>query len=74
MTAIIETYYDFNPFRVTNKVLFSDVVVFGHAASDNLIPSIEVSPFYQKYQPRQDWPIPQTPCGPVKNSRHLLVA
>ena len=48
MTAIIETYYNFNPFRVTNKVLFSDVVVFGHAASDNLFPSIEVSPFYQR--------------------------
>ena len=45
VTAVSGTCFDFTPFRVADKILFSDFVVFNHTRSDDLFPSIQVGPF-----------------------------
>ena len=34
--AFSGNYYDFTPFRVADKILFSDVIVFNHTRSDDI--------------------------------------
>ena len=45
MTAVSENYFDFAPFKVSDKIFFSDVLAFGHTRSDDIVPSIQVSSY-----------------------------
>ena len=45
MTTVSGNCFDFTPFKVSDKILFSDVIVFVHNRSDDLFPSIQVGPF-----------------------------
>lgn len=74
MTAVSGTCWDFTPFRVADKVLLSDVVVFGNAASNNLFLSIEIGPFLSKDTNLAKAGLYPKRPGDLENSRHLLVA
>ena len=45
MTAVSENCFDFTPFNVLDKILFSDVIIFAHTRSGYFFPSIQVGPF-----------------------------
>ena len=45
VTATSGNCFEFTPFRVADKILFSDFIVFNHTKSDDLFPSIQVGPF-----------------------------
>ena len=45
VTAVSGTCWEFTSFRVADKILFSDVLTFGHAEIDAHFSSISVGPF-----------------------------
>lgn len=45
ITAVSGTCWDFIPFRVADKILFSNILTLGHAEIDDHFSSIEVGPF-----------------------------
>ena len=45
VTAVSGNYYHFTPFRVADKIFFSDFIMFNHTRSDDPFPSIQVGLF-----------------------------
>ena len=45
MTTVSGNCFDFTPFKVSDKMLFSDVLVFEHTRSNDLFPLIQVDPY-----------------------------
>ena len=45
VTAVSGNYFNFTPFKVSDKMLFSDVLVFEHTRSNDLFPLIQVDPY-----------------------------
>lgn len=45
VTAVSRNCFDFTPFKVSDKILFSDVLVFRHTRSNVLFPSIQVDTY-----------------------------
>ena len=69
MTAVSGNYFDFTPFKVSDKILFSNVLFFAHTTSDDIFPSIQVGSFLsQSANPSGKGIYPKLP-GDLKKTR-----